>query len=91
MAIIAAAVIGGGAVALINNANKTSTQVPTPSPTVQSSPTPRSPKPTVSGGDKDCTDFATHAEAQAFFEAAGPGDPHRLDRDGDGIACETLP
>ncbi|MBI2020510.1 excalibur calcium-binding domain-containing protein [Candidatus Daviesbacteria bacterium] len=44
-----------------------------------------------SGGDKDCSDFSTHAEAQAFFEAAGPGDPHRLDRDGDGIACETLP
>jgi len=44
-----------------------------------------------SDGDKDCTDFATHAEAQAFFEAAGAGDPHRLDRDGDGIACETLP
>ena len=44
-----------------------------------------------SGGDKDCSDFATHAQAQAFFEAAGPGDPHRLDRDGDGIACETLP
>ena len=44
-----------------------------------------------SGGDKDCGDFATHSEAQAFFEAAGAGDPHRLDRDGDGIACEDLP
>lgn len=44
-----------------------------------------------SGGDKDCSDFSTHAEAQAFFEEAGSGDPHRLDRDGDSIACETLP
>jgi hypothetical protein len=44
-----------------------------------------------SEGDKDCGDFATHAEAQAFFEAAGPGDPHRLDRDGDDLACEDLP
>jgi excalibur calcium-binding domain-containing protein len=41
--------------------------------------------------DKDCSDFSTHAQAQAFFEAAGSGDPHRLDRDGDGIACEDLP
>lgn len=41
--------------------------------------------------DYDCSDFDTHAEAQRFFERAGPGDPHRLDRDGDGVACETLP
>jgi hypothetical protein len=44
-----------------------------------------------SGGDKDCPDFATHAEAQAFFEGTGVGDPHRLDGDHDGIACENLP
>jgi competence protein ComEC len=46
-----------------------------------------------SGGDKDCPDFATHAEAQAFFIADGgpASDPHRLDGDRDGIACETLP
>ena len=41
--------------------------------------------------DKDCSDFSTHAKAQAFFESQGPGDPHGLDRDGDGLACETLP
>lgn len=44
-----------------------------------------------SSGDRDCTDFSTHAQAQAFFENEGYGDPHGLDRDGDGIACETLP
>jgi micrococcal nuclease len=45
------------------------------------------------GPDRDCGDFSTHAEAQAFFEAAGGpvSDPHRLDRDSDGIACEDLP
>ena len=45
------------------------------------------------GPDRDCGDFRTHAEAQAFFIAAGgPGtDRHRLDADRDGIACETLP
>lgn len=42
-------------------------------------------------GDMDCSDFTTHAEAQDFFESEGYGDPHGLDRDGDGIACETLP
>lgn len=45
------------------------------------------------GPDRDCGDFATHEEAQAFFVAAGgpARDPHRLDGDGDGIACERLP
>ena len=40
--------------------------------------------------DKDCADFSSHAQAQAFFDSQGPGDPHRLDGDGDGVACETL-
>ena len=43
-----------------------------------------------SGGDMDCADFASWRAAQVFFEQAGPGDPHRLDRDRDGIACEAL-
>jgi endonuclease YncB( thermonuclease family) len=40
--------------------------------------------------DRDCSDFKTRQEAQDFFEKAGPGDPHRLDGDKDGIACERL-
>ena len=40
--------------------------------------------------DRDCGDFSSWKEAQAFFKSAGPGDPHRLDGDGDGIACEGL-
>lgn len=45
------------------------------------------------GPDRDCSDFATWREAQAFFEAAGgpARDPHRLDGDRDGVACENLP
>jgi endonuclease YncB( thermonuclease family) len=45
------------------------------------------------GPDRDCSDFRTQAEAQRFFEAAGgpARDPHRLDGDGDGLACEGLP
>ena len=41
----------------------------------------------VSAG-MDCADFAGHDAAQAFFVQAGSGDPHRLDRDNDGLACE---
>jgi len=44
-------------------------------------------------GDYDCSDFSTHQEAQDFFENNGgiDNDYHGLDRDGDGVACETLP
>lgn len=41
--------------------------------------------------DRDCRDFNTQEEAQRFYERSGPGDPHGLDRDNDGIACESLP
>lgn len=43
--------------------------------------------------DKDCSDFRTQREAQSFFEANGgpSNDPHNLDRDGDGRACQSLP
>ncbi|MBW3634488.1 MAG: excalibur calcium-binding domain-containing protein, partial [Chloroflexi bacterium] len=45
------------------------------------------------GGDKDCADFATPEEAQALLLAAGGPTLalHRLDIDGNGIACEVLP
>ncbi|MDQ3930146.1 MAG: thermonuclease family protein, partial [Chloroflexota bacterium] len=75
-----------------------------PAPTLP--PTPSLPQPTAvtnpppgdlpydpNGPDRDCPDFATQEEAQRFFLAAGgpDRDPHRLDGDHDGIACETLP
>lgn len=43
--------------------------------------------------DQDCGDFASQREAQAFYlSEGGPNDdPHRLDGNGDGIACESLP
>lgn len=40
------------------------------------------------GSDMNCDDFASAWEAQQFYEANGPRDPHDLDRDGDGRACE---
>jgi endonuclease YncB( thermonuclease family) len=43
--------------------------------------------------DRDCADFASQAAAQTFYLAnGGPRtDPHGLDSEGDGIACESNP
>src|SRR5829696_5288629 len=38
----------------------------------------------------NCSSFATQEEAQAEFNS-DPSDPHNLDADNDGIACEELP
>ena len=43
-----------------------------------------------SGGVFSCTDFDYQDTAQVIFEA-DPSDPHNLDPDTDGIACEGLP
>lgn len=41
--------------------------------------------------DRDCSNFDTEEEAQRFFESHNPGDdPHQLDADGNGQACESL-
>ncbi|MEG5128073.1 excalibur calcium-binding domain-containing protein [Microcoleus sp. ARI1-B5] len=45
--------------------------------------------PSCVNSDCDCSDFATQALAQRVLEAY-PGDPFKLDRDRDSIACETL-
>lgn len=43
------------------------------------------------GADLNCPDFSSQAAAQAVYEAAGgpSEDPHDLDRDNDGMACDT--
>lgn len=59
----------------------------------QASPSPPAPSGlpyAPNGPDRDCNDFRSHKQAQRFYEAAGPGDPHRLDGDDDGRACEAL-
>ena len=58
---------------------------PTPAPTM--APTP------PEFEDRDCSDFDTWQEAQDFFLSEGgpEEDPHRLDRNRDGVACESLP
>ena len=51
------------------------------------------PSPDPAGAaDLDCADFSSQAEAQDFFESHDPqADPHYLDGDDDGIACEDNP
>lgn len=67
MAIIAAAVIGGGTVALIGNAGKTPTQVPTPSPIVQQSPTPK-PGCEIKGNISSSGERIYHMPGQRFYD-----------------------
>jgi hypothetical protein len=54
---------------------------------------PNNPVRRRAGGDMDCQDFRTQRAAQAFYVANGgpDSDPHLLDEDGDGVACELLP
>lgn len=61
------------------------TATPTPAPTM--APTPSEVE------NRNCSDFDTWQEAQDFFLAEGgpEEDPHRLDRNRDGVACESLP
>jgi Protein of unknown function (DUF2510)/Excalibur calcium-binding domain len=49
--------------------------------------------PPAQPADRNCSDFSTHAQAQAWFEKYYPyyGDFANLDADGDGSACESLP
>ena len=73
--------------------NRTLEQPPTPSFTPTPPPTPTHTPTATPEPDRDCSDFDAWQAAQDFFlSAGGPGsDPHRLDGDGDGVACEDLP
>lgn len=71
---------------------------PTATPTEPPPPPAETPTPTpvcdCSGNVYNCSDFTTQAQAQACYEyciAQGCGDIHDLDRDNDGLACESLP
>lgn len=71
------------------------TQAP---PSTTTATAPEAPSTTVAGpaaptGDRDCADFTTQAEAQAYFESKGgpTADPDRLDGDDNGRACDRLP
>ncbi len=67
-----------------------------PAPTAPTAPQPTPTMPSLAlrydpaGQDRDCEDFSTWQEAQAFFLAT-KNDSHGLDPDGNGISCEDLP
>lgn len=77
------------------------TPTPSPSPTASAEPAPAATEEAgpsnllydPDGPDRNCSDFERWEDAQLFYEAAGgpESDPHRLDRDRNGIACESLP
>jgi len=46
--------------------------------------------PPPAGNALDCDDFTNQRAAQAVLDG-DPSDPHWLDDDGDGVACERLP
>ena len=57
---------------------------PAPKPAIPAGPAP---KPSSAFVDLDCKDFPSQAAAQAELRR-DPSDPHGLDADRDGIACE---
>jgi len=67
---------------------------PTPPPAPPPLPSPTTPAtaglPPCTQTDCNCDDFATQSEAKQVLDAF-PGDPFKLDSDGDGIPCESLP
>jgi micrococcal nuclease len=76
----------------------TNTPIPLPTATVTSVPVAVPTQPPAvcncSGNLYNCSDFGTHAQAQACYnycKSLGRGDVHRLDGDNDGSACESLP
>jgi outer membrane biosynthesis protein TonB len=72
----------------------TAKAIATPTPTIAPTPAPTiAPAPQVTSGDKDCKDFSSHSEAQAYFNSKGGSASNNvddLDRDHDGLACESL-
>jgi len=67
--------------------------------TTLSAPTPTAATPAVNAADADCsankyncTDFSSQPQAQTIFEKCGgtANDIHKLDVDGDGVACESI-
>jgi micrococcal nuclease len=65
------------------------TPAPIATPAPVTSPPAASNLPACVSSDCDCGDFSTWQQAQTLLEST-PGDPHRLDGDNDGIACERL-
>ena len=66
---------------------------PEPEPLAVAEPTPEPVQavnlPSCVNSDCNCSDFSSWRQAQDVLESFS-GDPHGLDRDNDGVACESL-
>lgn len=74
----------------------TNTPTPTPEPAPPNTPIPPPPAACTTCAENilNCSDFSAQAEAQACHDycyALTGEDVHDLDRDQDGVACESLP
>ena len=69
------------------------TTAPPATTTSAATTTTTSAAPSNPGNSKNCGDFSTWLEAQAWFDTYFPyyGDVGRLDGNNDGVACESLP
>jgi hypothetical protein len=70
------------------------TSTPTTSTTTSTTTSPTGGDvPANPGNSRNCSDFADYGEAKAWFDTFFPhyGDVARLDNDGDGEPCESLP
>lgn len=75
------------------NGNTTQAAHNTAAQPAATSATPADGSIVCSSNTYNCGNFTTHAQAQHVFDTCLPtmGDIHKLDSDGDGIACESLP
>lgn len=94
---IIAANTGGPAPTPKPTETKTSEPAPAPAPTEtktsEPAPAQTAEKPSNPGDSKNCGDFSTWTSAQDWYLTHLPhyGDVAGLDRDDDGVACESLP
>lgn len=66
-------------------------QAPPQPPTIPPATPTTNPLDTRGQDIYNCDDFEKWEEARALYEASKPGDPNRLDENGNGIPCEDLP
>lgn len=87
-------VLLGGTAVLGSGVEKLTVCAAAPQPTPKPKPTPKpTPTPSNPGDSKNCSDFATWADANAWYQKYYPyyGDIAKLDGNKDGIVCESLP
>jgi len=73
-----------------DNAQDNAVESPSPKPTETVSSNGEENLPGCVNWNCNCSDFTTQKEAQRVLDEF-PDDPHGLDKNNDGVACESLP